>query len=132
MTCDTSQLQSGRVSFALSEAELVWNDILHDAIEGDLRPVYGVEQRWQQQLSAPVIVPPARKDLDRYVIPMLGLYPARGCPFVCNFCSVTKIAGRKIRSQSVDTTMTGLGQRTWEGDRPRQHPWGRGETSFAM
>ena len=39
---------------------------------------------------------------------MLGLYPARGCPFVCNFCSVIKIAGRRIRSQNIATTMAGL------------------------
>ena len=108
MTCDTSQLQGGRVSFALSEAELVWSEILEDANRGELQPVYGVDQRWQQQISAPVVVPPTRKDLDRYIIPMLGLYPARGCPFICNFCSVTKIAGRKIRSQSVETTMASL------------------------
>jgi radical SAM superfamily enzyme YgiQ (UPF0313 family) len=39
---------------------------------------------------------------------MLGLYPARGCPFRCNFCSVIKIAGRRIRSQSIETTMASL------------------------
>ena len=39
---------------------------------------------------------------------MLGLYPARGCPFPCNFCSVIKIAGRRIRSQSIATTLASL------------------------
>lgn len=29
---------------------------------------------------------------------MLSVYPARGCPYTCNFCSVIKIAGRQIRS----------------------------------
>jgi len=46
--------------------------------------------------------------LQRYVIAMLGLYPARGCPFICNYCSVIKIAGRSVRSQSVETTMKSL------------------------
>jgi radical SAM superfamily enzyme YgiQ (UPF0313 family) len=108
MTCDTSQFHGCGVSFALSEAELVWDEILDDAVEGDLKPIYGLTRRWQRELQSPVIVPPTRRDLGRYVIPMLGLYPARGCPFVCNFCSVTKIAGRKIRSQSVDTTLASL------------------------
>lgn len=108
MTCDTSMLQDCGVSFALAEAELVWSEILHDAAEGELRPVYGRQQRWQQELEAPVIVPPGRKDLSRYVIPMLGLYPARGCPFLCNFCSVIKIAGRRIRSQNIATTLASL------------------------
>ena len=108
MTCDTSQLHGRGVSFTLAEAELVWPEILRDAVRGEMRPVYGQEQRWQQELEAPVIVPPNRRDLNRYVVPMLGLYPARGCPFLCNFCSVTKIAGRKIRSQSVATTLASL------------------------
>ena len=108
MTCDTSLLHGCGVSFALSEAELIWAEILDDAAHGELKPVYGQEKRWQQELQSPVVVPPLKRDLDRYIIPMLGLYPARGCPFVCNFCSVTKIAGRKIRSQSVSTTMASL------------------------
>lgn len=108
MTCDTSPLHGCGVSFALAEAELVWPQILRDAAAGKLQPVYGREQRWQQELDAPVIVPPAREDLKRYVVPMLGLYPARGCPFLCNFCSVIKIAGRKIRSQSISTTLASL------------------------
>ena len=55
-----------------------------------------------------MLVPPSRSDLSRYIIPMLGVYPARGCPFLCNFCSVIKIAGRRIRSQSIATTMASL------------------------
>jgi hypothetical protein len=108
MTCDTSMLHGCGVSFTQAEAELVWPDILRDAAEGELRTVYGRERRWQQELESPVIIPPERKDLRRYVIPMLGLYPARGCPFLCNFCSVIKIAGRRIRSQSLSTTMASL------------------------
>jgi len=108
MTCDTSMLHGRGVSFAQAEAELIWPEILHDAAAGELQPVYGREQRWQQEIEAPIVIPPSRKDLGRYVIPMLGLYPARGCPFLCNFCSVIKIAGRKIRSQSIDTTLASL------------------------
>lgn len=108
MTCDTSMLQGRGVSFALAEAELVWPTILDDALSGELQPVYGEHQRWQQKLEAPVLVPPSREDLRRYVTPMLGLYPARGCPFVCNYCSVIKIAGRAVRSQSIATTIASL------------------------
>ena len=108
MTCDTSMLQGNGISFALSEAELVWPQILQDAADGQLQPVYGQDQRWQEELQAPVIIPPTRRDLVRYVEPLMGLYPARGCPFICNFCSVIKIAGRRVRSQSIDTTMASL------------------------
>jgi Radical SAM superfamily len=108
MTCDTSMLHGRGVSFALAEAELIWPAILADAVAGELQPVYGKDQRWQTVLDAPVLRPPDEKELRRYVTPMLGLYPARGCPFVCNYCSVIKIAGRQVRGQSVETTISSL------------------------
>jgi len=108
MTCDTSMLQGRGVSFALSEAETIWTTILRDAINGQLQPVYGAHHRWQEKLEAPVLEPPSREYMRRYIVPMLGVYPARGCPFTCNFCSVIKIAGRAIRSQDMGTTMATL------------------------
>ncbi len=108
MTCDTSLLHGSGVSFALSEAEIVWTAILRDALDGELQPVYGSDARWGAQLDPPPLIPPTRRDLKRYAIPMLGVYPARGCPYTCNFCSVIKIAGRQVRSQPVATTMASL------------------------
>jgi radical SAM superfamily enzyme YgiQ (UPF0313 family) len=108
MTCDTSMLHGRGVSFALSEAERVWPAILRDALDGELQPVYGNDARWSTLLDPPALVPPSRRDLKRYAIPMLGVYPARGCPYTCNFCSVIKIAGRQVRSQPVSTTIASL------------------------
>jgi hypothetical protein len=108
MTCDTSMFHGRGVSFALSEAETIWSSILKDALNGELRPVYGQSQRWQPQLDAPVLQPPSQASLRQYVVPMLGIYPARGCPFTCNFCSVIKIAGRAIRSQDIEITLASL------------------------
>jgi len=108
MTCETTELQGRGVSFALAEAETVWASILSDAIRGELQPTYGQEQRWAPELHAPVLIPPSKRDLKRYVVPILGIYPARGCPFTCNFCSVIKIAGRQIRGQSIETTIESL------------------------
>jgi hypothetical protein len=108
MTCDTSMLHGRGVSFALSEAETVWTTILRDALDGELRPVYGADRRWQAKLESPVVEPPSREYMRRYVVPMLGIYPARGCPFTCNFCSVILIAGHAIRSQDIETTLASL------------------------
>jgi radical SAM superfamily enzyme YgiQ (UPF0313 family) len=108
MTCDTSLLHGSGVSFALSEAEIIWTAILRDALDGELQPVYGNDARWGTKLDPPPLVPPSPRDLKRYAIPMLGIYPARGCPYTCNFCSVIKIAGRQVRSQPVATTMASL------------------------
>jgi radical SAM superfamily enzyme YgiQ (UPF0313 family) len=108
MTCDTSMLHNRGLSFACSEAETTWTTILKDAKSTELRPVYGEHQRWQSKLETPVLTSPSPEYLRRYVLPMVGIYPARGCPFTCNFCSVIKIAGREIRSQDLDTTLSSL------------------------
>lgn len=109
MTCDTTVHQGRGVSFALSEGELVWHRILEDAItQGALEDVYGGDRRWQETLDPPTLVPPSRRDLARYASRMLGVYPARGCPYRCNFCSIIKIAGHQVRSQPVETTMASL------------------------
>ncbi len=108
MTCDTVHLQGRGISFALAEAELVWHDILHDALSDELQPVYGAERRWAERLSNTVIQPPKPEDLIRYRAPMLGLYPVRGCPYRCSYCSVIKISGRQVRSDSLETTLESL------------------------
>ncbi|MFC1681259.1 B12-binding domain-containing radical SAM protein [Pseudomonadota bacterium] len=108
MTCDTSTLQGNRVSFALSEAENIWCEILGDAIQGELKPVYGSNQRWAETLKGTDVYPPSREEMDRYWAPMLGLYPVRGCPYNCNFCSVVKISGRRVRSENIETTLRNL------------------------
>jgi pyruvate-formate lyase-activating enzyme len=108
MTCDTSVLQGRGVSFAIAEAELIWNQILQDAMEGELRPVYGAERRWAEHLSGVVINPPSQTDLARYGAPVLGLYPVRGCPYRCSFCSVIKISGRAVRNPDIESTLESL------------------------
>jgi radical SAM superfamily enzyme YgiQ (UPF0313 family) len=108
MTADTSALHGRGVSFALAEAEATWSAILHDAALGGLRPVYGDGHRFADTLAAPVLVPPSEARLRRYAVQMLGVYPARGCPYRCSFCSVIRVAGRRIRSEPVATTLATL------------------------
>lgn len=108
MTCDTTEFQNRGISFAVAEAETIWPAILRDAANGRLQPVYGAEQRWASDLDPPVLIPPAPSELKHYLSKMMGVYPARGCPFTCNFCSVIKIAGRSLRSQPLATTMATL------------------------
>jgi hypothetical protein len=108
MTCDTADLKGHGISFSLAEGELVWHQVLIDAVEGELRPIYGATQRWEKILTPPVLIPPSLSELKRGIIPMIGLYPARGCPYRCNFCSVIKIAGQRVRSEPVETTIQSL------------------------
>jgi hypothetical protein len=108
MTCDTAEFQNRGISFAVAEAETIWPTILRDAAAGELQPLYGAEQRWASELAPAVLTPPAPSELKHYLSKMMGIYPVRGCPFTCNFCSVIKIAGRSLRSQPVETTMATL------------------------
>ena len=109
MTCDTSMLQGRGVSFSLGEAEGILPGILEDACKGELKPVYGAGQRWTTGvLDSPVLIPPSQDDFERYVIPMAGMYPSRGCPRVCSYCSVIKIAGQRIRGEAIETTIASL------------------------
>jgi len=105
MTCDTSSVHGKGISFSLAEAELVWHQIIFDAADGGLRPIYGADQRWEKNLNTPSLAPPSSKELNRGLIPMMGIYPARGCPYRCNFCSVIKIAGQRVRSEPIETTL---------------------------
>ena len=45
---------------ALAEAELIWPRILADAADGELRPLYGAGERWQEVLDPPALIPAAR------------------------------------------------------------------------
>jgi hypothetical protein len=108
MTCDTLQFHGRGLSFALSEGEVIWQAILEDAARGELEPAYGAGQRWSRKLEPVVIRPPDKQQLERYWMPMLGIYPVRGCPYQCNFCSVIKIAGRALRSSPIETTLQSL------------------------
>ncbi|GJL80666.1 MAG: hypothetical protein DHS20C01_03000 [marine bacterium B5-7] len=108
MTCDTREMQGRGISFALGEAEVVWHEVLSDAARGQLKDVYSSGLRWQKQLDGAVVTPPNIDELNRYVLPMLGLYPVRGCPYRCNYCSVVKIAGHPVRSTAIETTMESL------------------------
>lgn len=60
------------------------------------------------------------RDLDRFAWPRFRSYPldrytseleintSRGCPYRCNFCAVSTIAGKKIRYRSVDSVLDEL------------------------
>src|SRR5260370_29551891 len=60
MTCDTAPLERRGVSFAFSEAEAIWPDILADAARGQLAPPYGGAPPWAPRPCSPRLKPPSR------------------------------------------------------------------------
>jgi radical SAM superfamily enzyme YgiQ (UPF0313 family) len=81
-------------SVVVGEAEGLWERVVADAREGRLQPIYRHEKlpdfrhpRWAKRSLFP----------KRQYAPVHMVQTSRGCPFTCEFCSVTPFFGRKTR-----------------------------------
>jgi radical SAM superfamily enzyme YgiQ (UPF0313 family) len=85
-------------SVAIGEADEIWVKILEDAEKGDLKPFYRQEGR--TDLSGLPI--PRRSLLSQkgYLFHNL-IQTTRGCPYDCEFCSVTALHGRSYRMRPI-------------------------------
>jgi len=84
---------------AVGEAEGLWPEILRDFENGGMKPFYRAEQ------GRPFAgIPPARRDLLRrksYLF-LNTVQTTRGCPFDCEFCSVTAFYGHTYRPRPLE------------------------------
>ena len=80
-------------SVAIGEAEGVWENLIDDFIAGHLRQKY---YNPDPDLSR-YIPKNFDKILKRKPFDILPVVATRGCPYDCDFCSVTNIFGKKIR-----------------------------------
>lgn len=82
----------------LGEAEETWPELLADFAAGRLRRIY--------QGRAPDIatLPLPRYDLlpGRLLGPWRPVQATRGCPFTCDYCSITAYFGQRYRKRPVD------------------------------
>ncbi len=82
-------------SVVTREAEPVWAQVLADARQGVLQPLYeGAHAEMDK-------VPPARHDLLTGDYACGSIQTTRGCPLNCSFCSVTAFNGYRYRQRPV-------------------------------
>lgn len=75
----------------IGEAESVWEQVLTDAVQNQLRPTYQGEWLDPSQLPSP------RRDIYDRDYMFASVQTSRGCPMDCDFCSVTAYNGRRYR-----------------------------------
>jgi radical SAM superfamily enzyme YgiQ (UPF0313 family) len=89
----------------VGEGELVWPQLLTDWQTGSLQKIY--------RSSTQVLMnelPVARRDIFRgkgYILTNT-VQTTRGCPYDCEFCSVTAFYGRKYRKRPIDHVLAEL------------------------
>jgi len=86
-------------SVVLGEAEEVWPQVLSDVKQGELKPFY----KAQGFCSLKNLPMPKRNLLNRRAYLFVNtIQTTRGCPFDCEFCSVTSFYGRTYRVRPVE------------------------------
>jgi len=90
----------------LGEAEGIWHKVLSDFKRGDLKSFYKVTNF----CSIDRLPIPKRELLNREAYFFINtIQTTRGCPFDCEFCSVTSFYGRTYRLRPVQDVITEIG-----------------------
>ncbi|MBN8536472.1 MAG: radical SAM protein [Deltaproteobacteria bacterium] len=84
-------------SVAIGDAEGIWNEILNDFKNNELKPVYR-----QNALRPLKYIKPDRSIFSgkRYAPIPLVQY-ARGCKYACEFCSISAFYGKNLRQRNI-------------------------------
>src|SRR5271170_259472 len=104
------------VSTAVGEAENFWTSIIHDFLEGHLKPNYSVTDGIRAKTGIGDILVPVITDAqlplidDRYLTRFFNdtqttIDTSRGCPFTCSYCSVKNVMGRTMRSRDPESVL---------------------------
>jgi len=80
----------------LNEAEITLPDFLKDLANNCVKPVYKTDRKADIRNSPA----PLWRLINMNKYGLMGLQYSRGCPFNCDFCDVTNLLGRKVRTKT--------------------------------
>ena len=87
-------------SVVIGEVENIWEELLEDFQAGKLKKFY---QKAPPSLER--YIPMKNIKEKRGPFNVLPIMTTRGCPYNCEFCSVTNIYGRKIRHVPIENVV---------------------------
>ena len=103
---DIQELIKERISIVSGEVEGEWENILADALRGELKPIYAYAQDLQKLVDihdAPLPLA-SQKTMKHFAKSDFGTADtSRGCPFACTFCTIINVQGRKMRERSPES-----------------------------
>ena len=97
-------------SVVIGEAEDLWNRLIADLERGELQRIYRREEGYPCLDGQPH--PDWSLFRGKGYLPVHFVETTRGCPFNCEFCSVTSSYGAKFRNRSVDDVEREIRERT--------------------
>ena len=83
------------------EAEGRMAEVLRDVAEGKAKPIYNYLADMPEMAAAVYPILP-REVVTRVAGHYSSFDAGRGCPFLCSFCTIINVQGRKSRSRSAD------------------------------
>jgi radical SAM superfamily enzyme YgiQ (UPF0313 family) len=94
------QLLDAGVSVVAGEVEHRWHELLRDAWEGKLQPIYRLIDDPPDLFDA--ACPRASREATRRFVNAnyATIDCSRGCPFHCSFCTIINVQGRRMRYRS--------------------------------
>jgi len=102
MPQDMREAQELGISFFAGEAEEGrLDEVLHDAWNGTLKPLYNHMDKLPSLTGEPPPFLP-RKHIQRTAELFSSIDLGRGCPYQCSFCTIINVQGRKSRFRSPD------------------------------
>jgi hypothetical protein len=101
---DIKAAQAMGISIFAGEAEEGFDEVLQDAANGGLKPLYNRMKKELPGLGNVPFPPFLPTDFVKRTVGNVTSFDAgRGCPFQCSFCTIINVQGRKSRYRSPDS-----------------------------